>query len=187
MQLDFTNITDTGGGMNLPPGRYEVLTDSHWTASESTGGHMKVFVPLIVVEKGEFEGETAAYYHTIMLHGDPKAIRTNKVFTLRLFNTLGLIKPDDRSEGGNLKAEFEYGGSDDYGRKEIACLNVNGDRRNLRSRHAVAVVIKNDQTSAGVSVDRLEPNGNGNTTGATPAPVSEASPQRVVTKKNLPF
>lgn len=158
MQFDFTGITDSGS-VTLTPGRYDVSTQGNWTASETQGGHMRVYVPFTVQGDGEFSGASSAYYHTVMASGEPAKIRANKVFTLRLFTALGLLTENDRLTDGSMKAEFKYGGKDDNGRTAITALMVNGEERKLEGRSAIAVVTVNPNTQSGIAVDRLEPAG----------------------------
>ncbi len=190
MKFDFTTISDSGG-VTLTPGRYLVSTKANWTVSETQSGHMKLYVPFEVLEDGDFQGASSAYYHTIMTSGEPQKIRTNLMYTLRLYSALGLIVDTDRGQNGALEAEFEYGDKDENGRVAVRALIVNGERRTLDGLNAVAVVILDSNTQSGVKVDRLEANGKPVQAKAMPATQqvqqAQATQAPVNAAKGLPF
>ncbi len=189
MKFDFTNISDTGGVV-LTPGRYLISTKENWTVSETQSGHIRLYVPFEVLEDGDFQGASSAYYHTIMTSGEPQKIRTNMMYTLRLYAALGLISETDRGNNGALQAEFEYGDKDENGRVAVRALVVNGERRVLSGLHAVAVVIVDSNTQSGVKVDRLEANGKpvqAKAAAVQPTQQAQAPQAEAAAPKGLPF
>jgi len=199
MKFDFTGISSETGGVSLEPGRYRVSTQDRWNVTKTDSGNMNLRVPFTVLESGQYEGATSAYYHTIMvppenydsLNEKAKAeaaekLRYNKTLTLQLFMALGLISKEDReSTEDPLHAEFEYGDKDDYDRVPVLSLMVNGERRALDNRIVTAVVITNAYTKSGVKVDRLDPAGKPDTSQATQPDVTPQPQQK--SKQGFPF
>lgn len=199
MKFDFTGISSETGGVSLEPGRYRVSTQDRWNVTKTDSGNMNLRIPFTVLESGQYEGATSAYYHTIMvppenydsLNEKAKAeaaekLRYNKTLTLQLFMALGLISKEDReSTEDPLHAEFEYGDKDDYDRVPVLSLMVNGERRALDNRIVTAVVITNAYTKSGVKVDRLDPAGKPDTSQATQPDVTPQPQQK--SKQGFPF
>lgn len=174
MKLDLTGLIDDGGFVNLNPGRYSVVTKDKWVSHMSDNGNLILRVPFTVLDKGEFEGATNSLFHTIMLDGEASKMRTNKIFTLRLLSSLGIITEDDRGANGELGIEFDFGDKDDKGKVDVHSILVNNQRRNLGGRHATAVVVIDNTRDSGVSVKTLEANGKPNVN--TSQPVQQAAP-----------
>ena len=185
MKINLTGITDDGGFVSLNPGRYAVATKSEWSAKMNDNGNLVIRVPFTVLDKGDFKGASSSYFHTIMLDGPADKLRTNKVFTFRLLASLGLISESDQGPKGELEIEFEYGDKDDQGRAPVTALVVNGDRRGLGDKKAVAVVVLSDSTQSGVQVKALEPNGKPDAA-VTAAPTQQTAAPQDPTKK-FPF
>lgn len=199
MKFDFTGISSETGGVSLEPGRYRVSTQDRWNVTKTDSGNMNLRIPFTVLESGQYEGATSAYYHTIMvppenydsLNEKAKAeaaekLRYNKTLTLQLFMALGLISKEDReSTEDPLHAEFEYGDKDEYDRVPVLSLMVNGERRALDNHIVTAVVITNAYTKSGVKVDRLDPAGKPDTSQATQPDVTPQPQQK--SKQGFPF
>ncbi len=156
MKIDLTGIDMDGGFVDLSPGRYSVVTKDQWSAKVSDSGNLVLRVPFEVQDKGEFEGASSSYFHTIMLEGDAAKLKQNKGFTFRLLASLGIITPDD--QGGQLEIELEYGDKDERGSAPVTGILVNGSKRSLGGRTATAVVVISNATQSGVQVKALEAN-----------------------------
>ena len=157
MKLDFTGLMDDGGP-SLSPGRYEVITNEDWTAKETVNENISLRVPFTVVEIGDSEGLVSSFYHTISVNGAAKDLRTSKLFTLRLLTALGIISEEDRGPKDELEADFEFGkDKNEWDSVPVHAIIVNGNRRKLSGRVAIAVVEATDKTKSGIKVERLEP------------------------------
>lgn len=205
MQFDFTGVSGESGGVTLAPGRYRVSTQDRWTVTKNDSGNINLRIPFTVLESGEFEGATSSYYHTIMVFPDnynslgakekkdiAEKIYYNKTLTLQMFLALGLLSDADRRADDSLKADFEYGDKDEYGRVSVLSLAVNGERRSLGDRIATAVVVTSSYTKSGVKVDRLEANGKPEAPqpsqpSVDPKPQPAPEPQQPAKQQGIPF
>jgi hypothetical protein len=186
MSIDLTGIDFEGsGGIPLSPGTYRVEVSPDWNASESSGGHISLYIPLTVLDEGEFKGVKSAYYHTIMTSGEKDKIIYNKILTGRLLHALGLISLDDKGEKGALKIDFDYGDEDGYGRVPVNALVVNGEKRSLGGKTAIAIAVKDDNNKRGYKIDRLEPDGKPNTEQTVIVPAQPQS--KSDSNKKFPF
>lgn len=185
MKLDLTGIIDDGGYTVLNPGRYDIETKSPWYASESDAGNMVLRIPFVVLSEGEFKGSANSYFHTIMTDGDAEKVRTNKLFTLRLFATLGVLSEEDRGDGGALEIEFEFGNKDEKGNVEVHSVMVNGARRSLGGRYGIAVVVVDANRKDGVSIKTIDPKGK--PVASNPQPQASPPAQTTQSKANKLF
>ena len=155
-KVNLTGITDDGYTV-LPPGRYNVETDEWFAKTKEETGNL-VFRVMLVVQDGEYEGEKAAYFQTLIADGAPDKLRTNRRFLLRLLNSIGVIVPEDQKE--ELQVEFAFEEPDDESEwVGVKAVVVNGETREVSGRKAVAVnVIDNHPSNtSGVRIERLEP------------------------------
>lgn len=179
LKFNFQNVSDEGFAV-LPPGRYEVTT-GNWSAVEKETGNIVLMVNLIVAEDDvDFAGESVAYFQTLMPGGPAEKVRTSHRFFLRMLNALGVISSDDRGPNGELDVELIPGEkNEETGRVQIEGVEVNGEARKLTGYKALAVVVKNNKTQTGVSIDRLEPiagAGNAPTSPSTKRPAEDDVP-----------
>jgi len=179
MAFDLTGIVDEGFVV-LAPGRYTIVTKGEWSATKKDTGNIVLRVPFNVLDRGEFEGAPASYFHTLMLEGDAEKLRQNRVFLSRFLTALGLISSEDQK--GSLQVDFEYGNPDDNGNAPVFSLIVNDEKRELGGRVATAVVVVNDKTQSGVSIKSLEPSGNPTQNAPVSAPVNKTAEKSVPTK-----
>lgn len=156
-EMDFSDLNDQG--YRTPePGQYPVKT-TKWQMRQNHKGNFIVEVDLEITA-GEYAGESQRYFHVIT-----QDAATTKTFLFRLMRALGVVRDGDRGEDGGLKFQFEFadGAEKAYQymqegeRVEISGAKVNGNVRVLTEVPATAVIVKNDQTKSGISVDRLEP------------------------------
>lgn len=179
MKLDLTGVVDDGGFVVLNPGRYSVVTKDEWSAKKSQAGNPVLRIPFTVQDKGEYEGATSSYFHTLMMEGPAEKLRQNKLFTVRLLTSLGILSEDDRGPKGELGIEFEFGDKDDRDNVPLYSIIVNGERRALGGKTATAVVVVDNNTQSGISVKQLEANGkpvvtSAGTPAVTPQPTASA-------------
>jgi len=195
MVLDFTGLIDDGGFVELPPGRYDVVTKPEWSIKRTANGeNLSLRVPFTVTERNEFEAANSSFFHTIMLKGAADKVRQNKLFTLRLLTALGIVTDEDRGPKGELQTSWVFGDENDYGSTAITGIKVNGQSRSLGGRVAVAVSVVDDKTSSGLKVKALEakgspsPGGNAGIAGVLSrtgqSPVREVA---IISESDIPF
>lgn len=149
LTFDFTNYNEDGF-LQIPAGRYDVVTQP-WKYRTSESGN-PVFHIDVEFTGGQFKGETMRYFHTIM----PE--EWSKGAFLRMLKEIGVVKQDDHKKGEKLTVIPLLGETDEREFTEVTHIEVNGDKRTVDGRKAVAVIVpgKDKQGNANTMIQRLE-------------------------------
>ncbi len=184
------------GGRTLAPGRYTVETLDEVTASRSQAGNVVLRIPFKVVDDSEFAGVTAAMYQTILEdQSDPDKYNASQFYLYRVFSALGVTSDEDKGPKGHT-AELEFGTEkNQWGGVPVTALIVNGQKRSLGARRAIAIVVADPNRNSGINVDRFEPLPEGerstpmaaSTPGAVPSSGGTDSPKTDNPKNRVPF
>ncbi len=173
MRMSVDDVQDTGFA-SLPPGRYQVITDT-WQAVSKATGNVVLWIDLYVQDE-EYVGERLRYFHTLMPQpgeDDDKKSRRNKKINQNMFlemlKTLGILTQDDV---GSVDITFVVGQADEDDRVPITAININDDARSVQNRQVYAVLTQNDNSQSGVGVSRLE-----SIAGASPTSARRAAPE----------
>jgi len=183
-EFDFTDVSPAGF-ITLPPGRYPVETGERWMMRKNEKGNYIIEVDLKVTA-GEYKGQTPRYFHVIVADNE-----STKSFLYRFLSNTGVVQEGDRGPNGELKFSFNFGEkeTDDSGveRVAITSANVNGEQRRLTGLSGTAVVVKNDQTKSGVSIDRIDPPEGPNAGAGNQAPAANTHGQGQPKRNDIPF
>jgi len=148
MEFDFTGVNESGFVL-VKPGRYLVEVDQWYKRTKEETGN-DVFDVDVKFIGGAYDGQTARYFTGVT----EKSIG----FVLALFSALGLVTDSDRGEQGQLHARAIQGEKDSMGRTEITHIEVNGEKRAVKGRKAIAVVTNEPNNSGELTtrITRLE-------------------------------
>jgi len=151
-EFDFSNVSDEGYTV-IDPGRYEVKVSEVWMRKKEETGNFVLDMDMEITKcpNKKFTGENIRHFHAIK-PGDERS----KAILFRLMRNLNVIQDGDRGEDGDLRFAFSFGEKDDNGRMKIVGATVNGEERKVEGAKCIAVVTKNDRTSSGIGVARIE-------------------------------
>lgn len=149
--FDFTNTSDQGFAV-LPVGEYQIRTGEWWLAKKEETGNLVIHMDTEIIE-GQYKGETPRYFHSITSQ------EFSKGYLLKMLKALNIIQEGDRTDKGELKAEFVYGDTDDSGKVQILSIVINGEDREIEGLRATAVVTARNDKNTGeriTGISRLQ-------------------------------
>lgn len=125
--LFFNTTQDFSGtdrfGSTLPAGNYvgEVIA---WQARLKSEDKLIHDIDFVITGEDKFAGESLRYWHTVMRGG-----RTSpKSQLMALLEDLQIITEEEQRQD-SLEIKMHWSEEDDYGRRELLAIEVNGEER----------------------------------------------------------
>lgn len=181
MEFDFTDYSDSGFRL-LKPGRYPAEV-TRFLKRAKENGNTVFHIELKVTPPGGTP-EYVRYFQTVSEKEGSLA------YVLRMFQALGLLKPEDRPQDGPFRVKLDIKKNQEDGEEHVVALEVNGEKRPTVGVKCIAIVTNRNDPQTGEArnwVERIERISE--TASRRPAinPDSTQAPQTIPSNSGLPF